>query len=449
MKETPEKIKVSVILPSLNVVAYIKECMESVMWQTLDEIEIISIDAGSTDGTWEVLCEYANHTDHKERIRLIQTEVRSYGYQVNLGIREARGEYIAILETDDWVEPDMYRVLYDIAQKHSLDMIKADYEDFFITPNGKKLIRQNRMWEKFPERYQKVYQPKEIQEIWWLDRNVWKGIYKKSFLINNEIYFNESQGAAYQDIGFMQMVLAHAQRVMYIDQSFYRYRVGREGASVNSLKGLQYAYQEMNRLINNEHFYGIKDNKKGFFTFMALSFLGEYTKLIAKLDYDQNSYCIREYYPWFQNMLQEAISKEWIQWDYLEETIKKNISLLLEDEDAYVANLREMDMPRRSFYEKIEDKRVYVFGAGRVGKRISEWMLRRGVEVIDICDNDENKWNTKVTIFEVHSPSDSISRFHNDTGNKVFVIANRCHENEIIQQLMRARIPIEQIERSF
>ena len=86
----------SVILPSLNVVNYIEECLDSVTGQTLEELEILCIDAGSTDGTLEILQKYA---DKDKRIRLIHSDKKSYGYQINLGIDQASGEYMGIVQT--------------------------------------------------------------------------------------------------------------------------------------------------------------------------------------------------------------------------------------------------------------------------------------------------------------------------------------------------------------
>ena len=87
-------IKISVILPSLNVGTYIEECLHSVIKQTLTDIEIICVDAGSTDGTLEILEKYAAED---ERITVIRATKKSYGYQMNLGIDAARGEYIGIV----------------------------------------------------------------------------------------------------------------------------------------------------------------------------------------------------------------------------------------------------------------------------------------------------------------------------------------------------------------
>ena len=85
--------KVSIIMPSLNVAPYITECMESVIHQTLQDLEILCVDAGSTDGTWEILEEYSKRDG---RIRLIRSPQKSYGYQMNLGIREAVGRKITL-----------------------------------------------------------------------------------------------------------------------------------------------------------------------------------------------------------------------------------------------------------------------------------------------------------------------------------------------------------------
>ena len=109
--------KVSVILPSYNVGKYIRECLNSVVNQSLQEIEIICIDAGSTDGTRDIILEFA---DRDERIRLIDSEKKSFGYQENLGIALAKGEYIGFVETDDYVRTDMCEVLYNAADRKSV-----------------------------------------------------------------------------------------------------------------------------------------------------------------------------------------------------------------------------------------------------------------------------------------------------------------------------------------
>lgn len=120
--------KVSVLMPSFNVVNYINQCILSVVNQTLKDIQIICIDAGSSDGTLEILEKHANTDD---RITIIHSDKRSYGYQMNLGINAAKGEYISIVETDDIAEPDMLEVLYNTAYGRNIDYIKGTAIQFY------------------------------------------------------------------------------------------------------------------------------------------------------------------------------------------------------------------------------------------------------------------------------------------------------------------------------
>ena len=108
-RENEVQIYVSVILPSLNVARYIRECIDSVRNQTMQQIEILCVDAGSTDGTLEILEKYVAVD---ARIRIINSDQKSYGHQVNLGIEAARGQYIGIVETDDFIDTVMYQNLY-------------------------------------------------------------------------------------------------------------------------------------------------------------------------------------------------------------------------------------------------------------------------------------------------------------------------------------------------
>ena len=129
---------VSIIMPSLNVRQYIEKCLQSVVDQTLQNIEIICIDAGSTDGTREIINKYVLKDN---RVKVIDSEIKSYGYQVNLGMYYASGKYIAIVETDDWIELNMFSILYELAEREKLDYIVADFDFVYELRNG-NLARQ-------------------------------------------------------------------------------------------------------------------------------------------------------------------------------------------------------------------------------------------------------------------------------------------------------------------
>ncbi len=111
--------------------------MDSVISQSLTNIEIICIDAGSTDGTYEVLQEYASADS---RIKLIHSEKKSYGHQMNLGLDAANGEFIGIVETDDWADADMFSRLYEAASKHNVDVVLSNYFLYFSFPKERNVF---------------------------------------------------------------------------------------------------------------------------------------------------------------------------------------------------------------------------------------------------------------------------------------------------------------------
>ena len=152
--------KVSIIIPTYNVEMYLVECMESVIHQTLKDIEIICINDGSTDGSLEILKSYAQKDD---RIVLVDKENGGYGIAMNIGLEKATGEYIGIVEPDDFVKLDMYESLYQIAKDNDLDFVKADFYRFKRTDEDDMNMVYNRL-SKNPEDYNKFLTQARIQK---------------------------------------------------------------------------------------------------------------------------------------------------------------------------------------------------------------------------------------------------------------------------------------------
>ncbi len=222
-------------MPSLNVGAYIEECIESVIHQTLEDIEIICVDAGSTDGTFEILQSYA---EKDSRIQLVRSEIKSYGYQVNLGVRNARGEYIGIVETDDYIDPNMYEILYDIASENKLDLVKADYYRF-TDNDGERNLTRGEIAEI--NQYGCILDPSSTIEFIISGKALysWAGIYDARFIKNNKILHHESPGASFQDNGFFFQVITQAKRAMFIRRCLYYLRRDNPNSSFHS-KGKVY-----------------------------------------------------------------------------------------------------------------------------------------------------------------------------------------------------------------
>ena len=221
--------KISVILPSLNVGKYIEECLKSVMNQTLSDIEIICVDGGSTDGTREILEKYAGED---ERISLCYTDVKSYGYQINLGLKKARGEYIGVVDTDDLISESMYQRLYDLASDTGKpDFVKCNHASFVNSPDGRNMTVGDLGVHQTMERIDLCTDRSIALGI---NSGFWAGIYRRQFLLDRNITFNETKGAAYQDTGFDKQVILLASSAAYMDEPLYYYRTDNAGSSVKN-----------------------------------------------------------------------------------------------------------------------------------------------------------------------------------------------------------------------
>ena len=220
--------KVSIIIPTYNVEPYLVECMESVVNQTLKDIEIICINDGSTDGSLAILKKYAEADD---RIILVDKENGGYGIAMNIGQEKATGEYIGIVEPDDYVPLNMYEDLYNKAKEYDLDFVKADFYRFKTADNGNMELVYNHLSKK-TEDYNVVFNPSEEPERLRYIMNTWSGIYKRSFLEKHNIRYNETPGASFQDNGFWFQTFLFGKRAMILDKPYYRNRRDNPGSSV-------------------------------------------------------------------------------------------------------------------------------------------------------------------------------------------------------------------------
>ena len=224
-------IKVSVIIPVYNVENYLDEAMESITRQTLKEIEIICINDGSTDGSLEILKKYA---EGDERVIIVDKENEGYGVGMNIGLDKARGEYIGILEPDDFVPLNMFEDLYKAAKENDLDFVKADFYRFSRNEeNGNMSLEYNHL-DKTGENYNQVIDPFDKPYISRFIMNTWSGIYKREFIEEHHIRHNTTPGASFQDNGFFWLTMINAKRCMFIDRPYYMNRRDNPNSSVNS-----------------------------------------------------------------------------------------------------------------------------------------------------------------------------------------------------------------------
>lgn len=220
-------MKISVIVPVYNTARYLRQCLQSLKAQTLEDIEIVCVDDGSTDDSPKIIEQF---TAEDKRFRVIRKCNTGYGNSVNMGIRAAQGTYIGIVESDDFAEPDMFQNLYDAAERSNADFVKGNYNTYCESSLCPAAFEE--MLGAFP--YGQVISPKEIPGIFGVHPSVWASLYRKSFLKDNDIWFLETPGASYQDIAFAFKVNASANKVNFIRNAVLNYRVDNIDSSVHN-----------------------------------------------------------------------------------------------------------------------------------------------------------------------------------------------------------------------
>lgn len=221
---------VSVIVPIYKVEKYLRQCVDSILAQTLQDIEVILVDDGSPDACPQICDEYAKKDS---RVKVIHQKNGGLGAAYNAGIKAAAGIYTGFVESDDWIEPDMYENLSALAQQYDTDLVKCDFYmyDSHKTPasvpyphgtaNLQNTFAQNQ-----------VFNIEQAPLLLAYHSSVWAGLYKTDFLKKQR--FMQTEGAAYVDFPFMFHVLLTAKRLLLTYSRFYHYRM--EEGQVSSTK---------------------------------------------------------------------------------------------------------------------------------------------------------------------------------------------------------------------
>ena len=234
--------KISIVLPSLNVVSYIEQCLDSVINQTLSDIEIICIDGGSTDGTFQILKKYENNDS---RIKVISSDIKSYGHQMNVAISMAKGEYVGIVETDDFIELNMYEELYKLSDGGKIDIIKGNFYHLDDSKPKNSNLRVDESKQDIPSSAFKVFEAPNILNG---HPSIWAAIYNRKFLNDNSIRFIEASGGGWVDNPFLFESFFASKSIRYINTPLYYYRESNPDSSSNNLVDLSLP---MERMINN------------------------------------------------------------------------------------------------------------------------------------------------------------------------------------------------------
>lgn len=220
-----EKIKLSIIVPVYNAGAFLRPCLDSIIAQTLPNIEVVLVDDGSNDGSSEIVFEYAQKYPF---MKVVKNENKNGVKGARAcGLRHVSGEYVGWVDDDDIVEPRMFEILYSSAIENDADLVYCNY-DFFPDRNSKR------------SRWVQPY----------------KGIRNWEFLEHNTVPWNTiTSSRLLKEVDYAQLMeevseyaklalLLRARKIIYIDKELYHYRVGHASTSRGSLKGKVAYYQQ-------------------------------------------------------------------------------------------------------------------------------------------------------------------------------------------------------------
>ena len=217
--------KISIIVPIYNVEKYLDRCMQSLLNQTLTDIEIIMVDDGSPDRCPQMCDEYAKKDS---RIKVIHKSNAGLGYARNSGLEIATGEYVAFVDSDDYVDTQMYESLYVSAKKENTD---AAFCGFYTEIRKGKWVEsnevsENKVWENGDVRSFMLDMiasaPYEKQERKY-QMSVWHSIYSLAIIRTGNIRFYSEREIVSEDIPFQIDFLQRAKTVIYLQKSYYRY----------------------------------------------------------------------------------------------------------------------------------------------------------------------------------------------------------------------------------
>jgi glycosyltransferase involved in cell wall biosynthesis len=219
--------RLTVLVPIFNVERYLDECLASLTAQTFRDLEVICVNDGSTDGSRAIIQRYL---EADPRCRVIDKANSGYGASMNRGLAEARGDYVTILESDDWLDPDAYEVLMGLATAHAAEVVRANFFFYWSQPHPKDQVSDLIT----PSMCDRVVNPQREHDIFFIKSAIWSAVYRRDFLVANDINFLETPGASYQDTGFNFKVWISATRAWFVHPAYLHYRQDNEQSSVNS-----------------------------------------------------------------------------------------------------------------------------------------------------------------------------------------------------------------------
>lgn len=426
MSNAANDVKITVIVTVHNAEKYLEECLDSVVSQTFSNIEILCMDGGSTDSSPQILSRYAARD---ARIHVINNSNTSYGHKVNEGIRRACGKYISVLESDDMYQLDMLERLFRIAEQYDTDYVNGDYFNIFDI-KGRRFQEPVKM---YPESdYGKLLESRKHPEDMRQILRYWTGLFRRSFLLENKIWMNESQGASFQDMSFRFLTSALADRAYHLNVPVYLYRVDNPGSSVYDPKKAVVIADEFDFLkkelikrgLENKHIW------QHYYTWKYNDFYGNLQRFDGMA---RQALFDRCYYELGKDRETLILFEDKVSSKVIHDFLRKPREKIWEDIEENYKNNQRAENNRYIFLENLTDRPVVIFGCGIRGKGSLDFFKALGIEKQIACfmDNAKELWGSEIEGYSVLSPLETFKHYP----DAVYLMANKYHGDEMKGQL--------------
>lgn len=396
-----ENIKVSIIIPVYNSEKYIEKAFKSVTRQTLKEKEILFIDDGSTDSSYNILLDYKERFSN---IRIFRQNNMGAGKARNLGIKNAMGEFICFMDTDDfYISEDVLEHLYYLAKKENVNICggcSCNYK------NGKLSFSGLREERRFTENQ---YICKEDFPGM---TGFWAYIYKKKFLLDNQIFFPDYIRG--QDLVFFAKAISCSGGIFCSSKLVYVYRINHKKVKYDRSKALGIV-NSMKDVLE----IAIKNNMKNIQKIVCDELEGEIGALIYRYSFEGSS------------EMQSLIKKI----NFLTENSIEGRKILLENEEL-IEYMEENKRTKKRFIDEIKKiSRIYIFGTGMVGKKIASFL---NAEQIKICAYIVSNIYQECTMLD-SIPVKEIDEIDKKNNDYIVIIATYWYSQKEIIEMLKGR----------
>lgn len=405
-------VTISIIMPLFNAEKYLPEALNSVLGQTYKEFELICIDDGSTDSTRKILRDFQKRDD---RIKIFANKQRlGAGPTRNKGIEKAQGKYILFLDGDDVFEEELLEKAHRTMEEMELDIVVFEYMRVPSEVIYTKRIRERP--RSFIDNYCNVpfsvedFSPREFPNR---SNSPCDKMFRKSFLVENRLEFQALP--AFNDVYFAKMAFFCAKRIIYLNDCriMVYARDHSQPSRISNDRNPMFGYYAMERL-------AVELKERGMFSEFAEYYYYTFSLTIGDILINEEknkkrqeafynflknegiAKCIQyggDYYSkadsYDQDFLESFQSKKFSQWFYVLDTyfqfyLKRNEKIVYE----FVYNKLQ------------ENKKIVIWGMGRNGKILLEYLRKYSLEIFAIVDSDENKQGNVVDGYTILKPCD-------------------------------------------